>query len=94
MSACLHTGRLRLAVYCSIPGMLASGVICVAVSVAFLAPYADIAGILWYPAGLAFALPCGYASVLQLRIGATISAHNRARHAALKRGDAIRQLTP
>jgi len=82
MLACLHTGRLRLAAYCSIPGVLISGGICVAVLAAFLAPYADIA------------LPCGYASVLQLRVGATISARNRARHAALKRSDAARQLAP
>ena len=94
MLACLHTGRLRLAAYCSIPGVLISGGICVAVLAAFLAPYADIAGILWYPMRIAFALPCGYASVLQLRVGATISARNRARHAALKRSDAARQLAP
>ena len=94
MLACLHTGRLRLAAHCSIRGMLTSGGIGVAVLAAFLVPYAGIAGILWYPMGIAFAPPCGYTSVLQLRVGATLSARNRARHAALKRSDAARQLAP
>lgn len=94
MLACLHTGRLRLAVYCSIPDMLTSVGICVAVLAAFLAPYADTAGILWYPIGIAFALPCGYASVLQLRVGATIAAGPRTRRAALGRSGAMGHLTP
>jgi hypothetical protein len=94
MLACLHTGRLRLAVYCSIPGVLISASACCFMLFAFFAPLTDLAHILLYPVGIAFALPYGYASVLQLKVAATICVRKRNHHATLDTGADGLLLTP
>ena len=86
MLGCLYTGRLRLAGYSSIPGVLISAGAGVWVLFAFLATQAGISGILSYPVGIALALPCGYASALQFRVAATVCIRKRKHPLALDVG--------
>jgi hypothetical protein len=91
---CLHTGRPRLAVYSSIPGVLLSAGACCFMLFAFFAPFAGLIQILLYPVGIAFAVPYGYASILQLKVGAAICVRKRSRRLVMTMGNPIVLLKP
>jgi hypothetical protein len=94
MLACLHAGQTRLAAYSAIPGVLISAGACCFMLLGFFVPLAGLAQIPMCALGIAFALPYGYASVLQLKVAATISAGNSRRRVGLGRGEDNLLLTP
>jgi hypothetical protein len=94
MLVCLRMDLPRLAAYSSIPGILVSaGTFCFMLF-AFFDPHTGIAEVLLYPLGVGFALPYGYAGVLQLKVAVTICLDQQKQRSALETGEGDFLLAP